>query len=161
MFHTSAVAYSQDDITIVNRIKAEIIDTPGSNFGEFRLPCPAFTQVCSVYPDRPSVCASHKCLLLKRVMSGEIKPESASERVSDIKHILESLLSQLNQLVGCSKVATPEALMNKILTGFDSEEQRAQFKKNNGDLLAIFGAFRLLKESTFYPNVGRLESGGD
>lgn len=58
----------------------------GENSLTFRLPCPLFKNgCCSVYPDRPAVCGSYECKLLKSVKNGELTVQSAREKVETAK----------------------------------------------------------------------------
>lgn len=60
----------------------------------FLQPCSLHTSSgCSIYddPNKPKVCSSYKCALLKRVLKNEITPEQAIAKVERIKKAKKNL----------------------------------------------------------------------
>ena len=153
IFHPRAVIYDELDLVAAKRIRAEIIHIPGEENPLFRLPCPAFNDVCTVYPDRPSVCRKHQCQVLADTLDESISFEQASQRVKHTKTLLDKLLPTLQQLAQDTSSQRPEELMGKILSRLPAEKDRSEFKKNNSQLLIEYGVFIKARDTQFYPGL--------
>jgi hypothetical protein len=165
VFHSSAHIYEDQDLVIANRIGATILEDPAdpadpadTQSRVFSLPCPAFDGKCSVYPDRPSVCGDHHCDVLKSLLTDEVTPAEALDKVSSLKAILANILPTLHMLSGNAMSNRPETLMYDILKELPTEQARAGFKKEHAELLVQFGAFKFMRESTFYRKRCRMDS---
>lgn len=63
----------------------------------FQLPCPCFRHGrCTVYPNRPKVCRSYQCKLLRALKNREIELDAALKQVERVK----ALLAEIEILIG-------------------------------------------------------------
>lgn len=149
VFHPYAYLYSSADTEIANNFDAIIVKEEAGQ-DAFQLPCPAFSKACTVYPQRPSVCASHQCDLLCTYLTGQATIEQAIDYVKEMQDLLKTLLPELQTLTGCTTINQPEKLLENALASLADEESRAIFKAENGGLLLRFGRFIHLKRKYFY-----------
>ena len=62
----------------------------------FALPCPKLSGTCcSIYGERPRVCARFECALLERVNAGSIDPEVAASLVAEARRLAGSVVEHL------------------------------------------------------------------
>jgi hypothetical protein len=55
----------------------------------FRQPCPRFScGSCSIYAQRPQVCRTYRCALLKKLESRKISESEARERIATAKRLI-------------------------------------------------------------------------
>jgi uncharacterized protein len=60
----------------------------------FRQPCPKFScGACSVYADRPAVCRTYRCKLLKNVDEGHLTIEEAGDKIATAKTLIGTVAS--------------------------------------------------------------------
>ncbi len=85
----------------------------------FRLPCPLLDDKrCTVYQfQRPQVCGTYRCDLLKKYLSAELSLESALEMIER----LGVLLQELRRLAGNDLLSVST---NDIYSLIDSQEKR-------------------------------------
>lgn len=152
VFHPRAILYDSADTAIANRIGAQVIQDPGEEHPLFKLPCPAFTGLCSVFPNRPSVCQKHQCQLLYDLSREAVALPDALQCVSDTRQLLDSLLPALQNLADDHITQRPEALLKQILDQLPKEEDRRAFKKKHSLLLLQYGLFLRARDSHFYPD---------
>jgi len=60
----------------------------------FKQPCPmASCGTCTIYADRPAVCRSFRCSLLKSFEAGEIDRATATEKITTAKALLAAVVA--------------------------------------------------------------------
>lgn len=72
----------EDDLVQMEKSGITTISDDGKRFYQ---PCKPFDQVCTIYHQRPGVCMSYTCKLLKRCNKSEISYENASKIISETK----------------------------------------------------------------------------
>jgi len=150
VFHTFAYLYNDEDISIAKKANIPIEFNTDAKSNVFTLGCPAFNGLCSIYPERPSVCSKHKCNLLKSVINHDIILNNALKKVSEIKNILNVILPILKKYTGNHTSNKPEYLLSKILDNLENQSTRDNFKKENKTLFMKYGIFYFIKEKYFY-----------
>ena len=150
VFHNFAFIIDKNDCLIAQKASIPIEYNKYENIISFSLPCPVFDELCSIYPERPSVCIGHKCDLLKKVLYDKMVLEDALVIVIKMKNILHKLLPELQTLARNDKANNPSHLMNILLDSMEDEHSRIEFKKANKQLIMDFTVFRFLKKKYFY-----------
>lgn len=54
----------------------------------FRQPCPAFCGRCGIYDERPRVCQTFRCTLLRAVTQGEVPFDEAQKTIATAKELV-------------------------------------------------------------------------
>ena len=152
VFHTFAYLYNNDDISIAKKANIPIEFNTDADSNVFTLSCPAFNGLCSIYPERPSVCSKYKCNLLKSVINHDIILEDALNKVSKIKNVLNDILPILKKYIGNHISNKPDYLLSKILDNLEDQSTRDNFKQENKILFIKYGIFYFLKNKYFYKN---------
>ena len=150
VFHTFAYLYTDNDISIVKMANIPMEFNTEVNSNTFILQCPAFNGLCSIYPERPSVCSSHQCNLLKSVIRNDIILDDALIKVSQVKKILNNILPILKSHANNHISSQPEYLINNILDKMETTSMRDKFKQDNKKLFMEYGIFYFLKNKYFY-----------
>lgn len=69
----------------------------------FNLPCAAHRgDHCSIYADRPGVCAGYRCTLLRRHDAGEVGRDEALARIAEARSLVTALRALLEARGGAS-----------------------------------------------------------
>ncbi len=94
----------------------------------FRLPCPYFTDRCSIYKNKKAfVCSAFRCQLLTDFSEGRVTPGEAMAIVSDAKRLLENIMIEYCAITGDS-TARPFrellAMIDRPLPGTNSESEQ-------------------------------------
>ena len=62
----------------------------------FEQPCPALTdRCCTIYADRPSVCANHRCKLLRELDAGATSLDAALAAVTETLRLRDAVVPRL------------------------------------------------------------------
>jgi hypothetical protein len=92
-----------------------IDNSPGKRSG-FRLPCPHFTGLCSIYASpRPWTCGDFRCRLLRSVASGKYTVTQAEQIVRETKAMRETLLPVFDAMYADAAVATGAEVRHRSL----------------------------------------------
>jgi hypothetical protein len=84
-------------------------DSAGGKRG-FRLPCPHFIGLCSIYASpRPSICGAFRCRLLRSVEKGKYTVSQAQQIVRETKAMREKLLPDFHAMHADAVAADPGA----------------------------------------------------
>lgn len=150
IFHPYANLKDKEDKNFAKDFHAIIEQYNSLEHEVFLLPCPAFTNLCSVYPKRPSVCQKHQCNLLKDVSSDEIDLVKALEVVVNIKDIINDMLPILHEYSNEYFYNKPELLMDKISEIYDTYEKKEKFKEKNIQLFSSYALFLMYRKKYFY-----------
>lgn len=150
VFHPTALLYTKEDISIAKNANITFDFNKDLKSYMFALPCPAFDSICSIYPNRPSVCSVHKCDLLKTVMNGTCTLENALIQVKKIKKILTTLIPKLKNINNNNETSYPRDLVKNIFESFKNDQAKIEFKQENKKILMEYGAFCILEEKYFY-----------
>ena len=150
IFHPYANLKNKADKKFANDFHAIIKQYNSLEDEVFLLPCPAFTSLCSVYPNRPSVCQKHQCNLLKSVFSDEIDLEKALDIVNTTKDTVNEILPVLHEYSNDYFYNKPELLMDKIFGKYTTDTERRFFKEKNINLFLKYALFLMYRKKYFY-----------
>lgn len=83
---------SPEDVDQARRLGLEVIDDASVRLS-FRLPCPRFCGRCTVFPDRPRICGTYRCKLLKELDADQVDLTTALDRVAMAKSLVADTLA--------------------------------------------------------------------
>jgi hypothetical protein len=84
-------------------------DIDGSDY--FKLPCPHFNEKCTIYDkQKPKICSSFKCKLLKNFSSGEIEKSNALSIIKEAKSQRQEIFELYEELLGKTTKSYREVL---------------------------------------------------
>lgn len=79
-----------DELDRAERLGLPLARTPHRD--GFALPCPRQRgSACTVYAERPRICASYACGLLRAYRAGAVDPREALERVARLKALADEV----------------------------------------------------------------------
>ena len=79
-----SVPLDDDELDKAQRLRLPVVESPLRN--AFRLPCTRLDdRRCTVYAERPRVCASYACESLRAYGAGEIDREAALGRIAAVR----------------------------------------------------------------------------
>lgn len=79
-----------DELEHARKVGLGIIDD-GTTRLSFKLPCPQFHGCCSIFGERPRVCAGYQCSLLKNFNKGSVSLDGALEKVIVARGLADAL----------------------------------------------------------------------
>lgn len=144
-FHRGAVINNEKDFLLAQKMGA-YTKVDKNNQQWFTLPCPKFDGKCSVYPERPSVCESHQCELLKSVKTGKIELEKSKSVCDEMKGICTYLDSSLNTVVSHKGTSCFSDRFEILFTLNDQPD----IQKKHPKLFLKYAAYMVLKNRYFY-----------
>jgi uncharacterized protein len=109
----------------------------------FEQPCRAFDTKCTIYDDRPSLCRSYRCALLRKVDTGESTDSDARELVSAAIELRDRVRPAIEALVGSTKTHSLAVLMRRMddaLEAMDPQvrlNDHAQLELDSATLLTL------------------------
>jgi Fe-S-cluster containining protein len=85
--------------------KLPILEEPSGT--SMRIPCAAHGDDlrCTVYDERPAVCRSYECELVKDVRAGTVRPDDADERVRELREVASRIQQRVANGRGSAEVA--------------------------------------------------------
>ena len=89
------------DFAPVTQEEADVLESKGLPISvidqrlRIQLPCRKYDSCCTIYHDRPAVCRSFRCKLLKSIDKGRVETDHALQQI----HLLKSLKSELLQII--------------------------------------------------------------
>lgn len=96
LFAYAPLESDNDDVEIATKFDLGVQPLPKSDGRQaFRLPCVCWDEKCTIYPDRPKICGSYRCHLLKKLDRGEVELEQALEKVRRTKGFVTSVIDGL------------------------------------------------------------------
>ncbi len=150
------------DGTVFSVARMEDGDVPPPGFAEgarwretpeepaFLLPCHAFVGQCGIYGNRPRVCQSYRCRVLRRAETGKHTWERAQELVRLGKERRDALREAIGRATGSSHVgASLPAEMERVMALRQEAESDTQFRHRMGEVLVAHAALRHLMEGQF------------
>jgi hypothetical protein len=148
--------YRTVDVGADDRI--ELLEAAGLVFStrdevtSFRQPCSAFGPgCCSVYHDRPSVCRSYRCLLLRRHEAGEVSRDDALALIGRTIGMRDRVRSGLLAFLGTEDRRSLDGLYRLMMAKLDSEPDPAATRREHRDLLMTVAALRVILAREFEP----------
>jgi hypothetical protein len=145
------VDVGSDDRTELLQAAGLVLSTRG-DVTSFRQPCSAFgSGCCSVYPDRPSVCRSYRCLLLRRHEAGEVSRDDALALIARTTHLRDRVRSGLADDLGVEDRQSLDGLYRLMMAKFDAEPDPAATRREHSDLLMTVAALRVILAREFEP----------
>jgi Fe-S-cluster containining protein len=109
----------------------------------FEQPCHAFHERCTIYDDRPTLCRSYRCSLLRQVDSGEVSDADARALVTTAIDLRDRVRPAIEALVGSTKTHSFAVLvcrMDDALEAMDPAERaatHAQLELDAAELLTL------------------------
>lgn len=109
----------------------------------FEQPCHAFHERCTIYDDRPTLCRSYRCSLLRQVDSGEVSDADARALVTTAIDLRDRVRPAIEALVGSTKTHSLAVLvcrMDDALEAMDPAERaatHAQLELDAAELLTL------------------------
>lgn len=121
-----------------------------------KIPCAALdnSRKCSVYPNRPEICGSFRCALLRKLDAGTISLSSARKKVELALEQREKTLEIVRQFVAVED-RDLRAIHREYLNLGDDPESDNQRLYKEGQLL--LNALRRYLRKNFHPNSRFLE----
>jgi len=80
----------------------------------FEQPCHAFHEKCTIYDERPMLCRSYRCALLRQVDSGEVSDADARALVATAIGLRDRVRPAIEALVGSTKTHSLAVLMCRM-----------------------------------------------
>ncbi len=119
----------------------------------FLLPCHAFVGKCGIYEERPQVCRSFRCRVLRRAEAGEHTWERAHELVGLGKVRRDALRGAIIRATGEGRPENSlSAEMARVLDLRGEGESDAEFRRRMGEVLVTHAALRhLIREQFVLP----------
>ncbi len=146
IFHSRANIYSKQDEQLAKNFNAQIEFDEKISLLTFLLPCPVYNNICTVFPERPSVCEAYSCDLLMKVKGDVVTLDYALTNVHKIKIILERLIPELQILSGDLIIRKPEILMQKIYHKFPEIDIDDSFKQKHSQIFLDYAVYLFLKK---------------
>lgn len=109
----------------------------------FEQPCHAFHGSCTIYEDRPTLCRSYRCALLRQVDSGEVSDADARALVTTAIGLRDSVRPAIEALVGSTRTHSLAVLvrrMDDVLEAMDPSvrlSDHAQLELDSAALLTL------------------------
>lgn len=150
VFHSYAYSKCEEDEVIAAKAGIPIVMHQKENTKVFLLPCPVYNNICTIYPDRPSVCINHQCDLLKALLHGSIHHDKAKEIVIKMKKLLNGFLPELKKETNNASTNNPMELIRQMSEGLEDGEDCDHFKRKNKELYLKYGLFLKMRKQYFY-----------
>lgn len=107
----------------------------GSNY--FKLPCAYFKTCCTIYDqDKPKICSSFRCKLLRNFEKGDLTKEKALEIVENAKHLRDEILSIYSEMYP-NKLQSFRSVLKFVNTNETEQSKEFQILKAKTNLLSI------------------------
>lgn len=131
---------SADEAAWAKRRHLPLVDRAGK--ASLAIPCGAHGRAgCTVYEERPSVCRSFRCVLLRGVADGQTPFEKASALVTRARALADRIADQLQATSDVSAVAGLDELARLASEG--------QLKQLSPALLLDIGELRMILRRSF------------
>ncbi len=98
----------------------------------FEQPCAAFDSKCTIYDDRPSLCRSYRCALLRKVDSGEVSDGEARALVAAAIELRDRVRPAIEALVGSTKKHSLAVLVRKMEDALDAMDPDVRLSTQAG-----------------------------
>lgn len=108
-----------------------------------KLPCRKFESCCTIYADRPAVCRSFRCRLLKSIDKGKIETGNALQRIQ----LLKALKAELEQVIPDRKEISYFREVRNFL--IEIEKGSPELRKENARVLILGTRFMNLINDDF------------
>lgn len=133
---------SPDEAEWAQRRHLPLVDRAGK--ASLAIPCGAHTREgCTVYDERPAVCRSFRCVLLRGVADGHTPFDKASALVARARALADRIADQLHASSNVSAVAGLDELARLASEG--------QLKQLPPALLLDIGELRMILKRSFLP----------
>lgn len=91
----SGVIFSYLKVEPAERERPAVRRLPLHDDGRLDLPCPVFEQRCTIYDERPQICADYACDVLIALEAGTTTPEEASALVTRTRALALSVRARV------------------------------------------------------------------
>ena len=110
--HSTVALQAGDDRGVLERSGFHLMVYEAE--ARFEQPCRAFDAKCTIYDDRPSLCRSYRCTLLRQVDSGEVTDADARTLVNSAIALRDRVRPAIEVLVGSTKRHSFAVLVRKM-----------------------------------------------
>ena len=122
------------------------------------LPCSLLAEgaSCGVYEDRPPICKSYRCNLLKAVANGERPLEDARAITHRTSELRDTVRQAIEEVVGPSPTLSIAAMIAALDAHRDAQLDPAAFTKEHAELYLSIAALGMAIESSFRSHQGSM-----
>ncbi len=100
-------------------------------------PCGALhDRRCAVYDERPSLCRSYRCDLLKATEAGKVSTGEAKRTIAVAIRLRDEIRHLLQQDTETTDERSLESLRERLREGFESANDQAAFQRQHAELFA-------------------------
>jgi hypothetical protein len=119
----------------------------------FSLPCVQHRGgACTIYADRPRVCAGFRCALLTRREAGEVSHEESLVRVQRVKALVRSIR---RAIPGADGRRALRIEIDAYFTALGGEAETSAWRQRNAELLMDLKTLKLMIEREFVRKEGQ------
>jgi Fe-S-cluster containining protein len=138
------------DFVPVSEVEATVLESTGLSIKlveglglRIQLPCMKFGSCCTIYADRPAICRSFRCRLLKSMDKGDIETGYALQRIQ----LLKALKAELEQIIPDRKeISYFREVRNYLI---ENEKSGPERRKENARVLMLGTRFMNLINDDF------------
>ena len=116
--HSTVALQQGDDRDVLERSGFHLLLYEAE--ARFEQPCRGFDSKCTIYDDRPSLCRSYRCALLRKVDSGEVSDGEARALVAAAIELRDRVRPAIEALVGSTKKHSLAVLVRKMEDALDA-----------------------------------------
>ena len=110
-------------------------DIDGSDY--FRLPCPHFDEKCTIYDkQKPKICSSFKCKLLKNYIKGEVEQAKAISIIEEAKRLRQEIFNSYETLLS-RKTSSYREVLEFVNTNTENTSKEFTVLRAKTNLLSI------------------------
>jgi len=143
---------SKDDKNRLSNLGLTIKSSPAGRISRLLQPCAAYQGCqCRIYPERPDYCRQFECALLKKVLAGVLKKETALQIISQAIDELRRINQYLVQLGNNNEKVSHKLRFTKICSQFDKGIQDKEKRAIFSELTIAVHKLDLLLAESFYP----------
>ncbi|MCE7992562.1 MAG: YkgJ family cysteine cluster protein [Roseivirga sp.] len=136
-----AVLENKDLNTATQQIS--LLDKEGKRI--LKLPCQALSDCsCTIYANRPKVCATYECILLKQYINGKVTESIAHQTIHRVKSIREEIETQLKETGNENQKEDIHARMRDFERDLLTRMPPVEYRQLHGPLLLKYKVLQKL-----------------
>lgn len=141
------VALEDDDS---NNIPQGMSLLESDNKQVLKQPCSAHINcTCIIYVNRPKICASYECRLLKTYMNGKVAENIALQTIHEVKSIREEIETQLGEVGKENQKQDVHTRMRDFERDLTSRMTPVEYRRLHGPLLLKYKVLQKLLTDRF------------
>ena len=140
-----------DDTPVIERIDVLLARKGDDTKRQLPIPCSLLGEgaSCSVYEDRPPICKSYRCKLLKAVDSGERSLEEARQVTQRTSELRDEVRRGIEEVIGPSPTSCISSLIKALDAHGQAQDDPAAFKRNHAKVYLTIAALGMAIDSSF------------